>query len=50
MAKGADQNHVSLGFWMFAMFVMAIPFVNVVMIVIWAFVARTSPARIISGH
>ena len=45
MAKGADKNHVSLGFWMFAMFVMAIPCVNVVMIIIRAFVGENESRK-----
>lgn len=45
MTKGADKNHVSLGFWMFAMFVMAIPCVNVVMIIIWAFAGENESRK-----
>ena len=45
MAKGADKNHVSLGFRMFAMFVMAIPCVNVVMIIIWSFAGENESRK-----
>lgn len=45
MTKGADKNHVSLGFWMFAMFVMAVPCVNVVMIIIWAFAGENESRK-----
>ena len=32
-----DKNYVSIWFWLLAMVVMAIPCVNVVMILVWAF-------------
>jgi heme/copper-type cytochrome/quinol oxidase subunit 2 len=32
-----DRNYVSIRFWMFAMLVMAIPFVGWIMIFVWAF-------------
>ena len=38
MAKGGNKNFVSFWFWMFALFVTAIPCVGVIMILIWAFV------------
>jgi hypothetical protein len=31
-----DQNYVSVWFWFFAIFVMALPCINVVMILVWA--------------
>ena len=37
MAKGSDRNYVSVWFWLLAMIVMAIPLVNIVMAIIWAF-------------
>ncbi len=37
MAKGNDKNHVSVWFWMFAMFVTALPCVGIIMIIVWAF-------------
>ena len=38
MAKRTDKNHVSVWFWMFALFVTALPCVGFVMVVVWAFV------------
>jgi len=38
MAKGKDKNHVSFWFWMFALFVAALPCVGVIMVVVWAMV------------
>ena len=35
-----DKNYVSLGFWMLAMLVMAIPCVGWIMIIVWAFVGE----------
>ncbi|MBA4149277.1 MAG: hypothetical protein H0X66_14275 [Verrucomicrobia bacterium] len=32
-----DKNYVSIWFWLLAMIVMALPCINVVMILIWAF-------------
>ena len=37
MAKGSDRNYVSIWFWLLAMIVMAIPVVNVIMAIVWAF-------------
>jgi len=37
MANGNDKNYVSVGFWMLALFVMAIPCVGWAMILVWAF-------------
>jgi len=34
---GNDRNYVSIWFWILAMVVMAIPCVNVVMVIVWAF-------------
>ena len=33
-----DKNYVSVGFWMFALFVMTIPVINLIMVIVWAFV------------
>lgn len=38
MAKRSDKNHVSVLFWMFMIFVMALPCVGFIMIFVWAFV------------
>lgn len=37
MAKKADKNHTSFGFWMFALFIMAMPCIGMIMIIVWAF-------------
>lgn len=37
-------SRVSFGKWMVVLFVMAIPIVNVVMILVWAFGSRTNPS------
>jgi RsiW-degrading membrane proteinase PrsW (M82 family) len=36
MANG-NKNYVSIWFWILAMIVMALPCINVIMIVVWAF-------------
>jgi uncharacterized membrane protein YqjE len=38
MAKGNDKNYVSFWFWMFVLFIAALPCIGFIMIVIWAFV------------
>jgi heme/copper-type cytochrome/quinol oxidase subunit 2 len=38
MAKRSDKNHVSVLFWMFMLFVMALPCVGFIVIFVWAFV------------
>ena len=37
MARGRDKNFVSIGFWVVSMLVMAIPLVNIIMTLVWAF-------------
>lgn len=37
MASGKNKNYVSFWFWLFAIFVMAIPCVGIIMTVVWAF-------------
>jgi len=37
MDNQQDRNYVSIGFWMLALFLMAIPCVGWVMIFVWAF-------------
>ena len=37
MAKGRDKNFVSIWFWLLSMLVMALPLVNIIMTLIWAF-------------
>ena len=38
MAKEKDKNYVSVWFWMFAMFVVALPCIGFFMVIIWALV------------
>ncbi len=38
MAKRSDKNYVSVWFWMFAMFVTALPCIGFIMVIVWAFV------------
>ena len=44
MPKG-DKNYVSFWFWMFALFVVALPCVGVVMIVVWALVGENESRK-----
>jgi amino acid transporter len=37
MSNRGDRNYVSVGFWILAFIVMAIPFVNIIMAFVWAF-------------
>ncbi|MFA5189982.1 MAG: hypothetical protein WC740_04605 [Verrucomicrobiia bacterium] len=45
MAKGNDKNYISFWFWMFAMFIMALPCVGFIMIIIWAFVGNNETRK-----
>lgn len=45
MAKGSDKNSVSFGFWMFALFVTALPCIGAVMVVVWAFVGENETRK-----
>ncbi len=38
MANGKNKNYVSFWFWLFALFIMALPCIGMVMIIVWAFV------------
>ena len=38
MAAGKNKNYVSVWFWMFALFIMALPCVGFIMVIVWAFV------------
>ena len=38
MANGKNKNYVSFGFWMFALFVTALPCIGIIMVIVWAFV------------
>ncbi len=37
MATGKNRNYVSFWFWMFALFVSALPCVGIIMALVWAF-------------
>lgn len=45
MAKGRDRQSVSMWFWLFSMIVMAIPLVNIVMTLIWAFTGENESRK-----
>jgi hypothetical protein len=45
MAKGSDKNHVSIWFWIGSMIVMAIPLVNLVMVLVWAFMGENESRK-----
>jgi hypothetical protein len=45
MAKGGNKNTVSVWFWMFAIFVMALPCIGMIMIVVWAFVGENESRK-----
>jgi antibiotic biosynthesis monooxygenase (ABM) superfamily enzyme len=45
MAKGKNKDHVSFWFWMFALFVMALPCIGFVMIIVWAFVGENETRK-----
>ncbi len=36
MSKGGDKNYVSVWFWMFALFITALPCVGLLMVLYWA--------------
>jgi len=45
MAKGKNKDHVSFWFWLFAMFVMALPCVGFIMIIVWACVGENESRK-----
>jgi len=45
MSKGKDKNYVSFWFWMFALFVTALPCVGIVMVIVWAFVGENESRK-----
>ena len=45
MPKNKDHNTVSFWFWMFALFVMAIPCLGFVMIIVWAFAGENASRK-----
>jgi hypothetical protein len=45
MERERDKNHVSVGFWILSIVVMAIPLVNVIMTLIWAFTGENESRK-----
>ena len=45
MNQEEDKNYVSMGFWMLALFVVAIPCVGWIMIIVWAFVGENESRK-----
>jgi uncharacterized membrane protein YqjE len=45
MEQEHDKNYVSLGFWMLAMLVMALPCIGWVMIIVWAFAGENESRK-----
>ena len=45
MPKGNDKNYISFWFWMFALFVAALPCIGLVMIIVWAFVGENESRK-----
>jgi hypothetical protein len=43
--KGKDKNFVSFWFWMFALFVVALPCIGFVMVIVWAFVGENETRK-----
>jgi hypothetical protein len=40
-----DKNYVSFWFWMFALFVVALPCIGIVMIVVWALIGENESRK-----
>ncbi len=45
MEKERDKNYVSVGFWFLSMVVMAVPLVNVIMTLVWAFTGENETRK-----
>jgi len=45
MAKGKNKDYVSFWFWMFALFVAALPCVGWIMIIVWACVGENQTRK-----
>jgi hypothetical protein len=45
MANGKNRNYVSFWFWMFALFIMALPGIGIIMIIVWAFVGENESRK-----
>ncbi len=43
--NGKNKNYVSVWFWMFAIFVMALPCIGFIMVIIWAFVGENESRK-----
>jgi hypothetical protein len=45
MAKGKNKDYVSFWFWMFALFIAALPCVGWIMIIVWACVGENQTRK-----
>jgi predicted PurR-regulated permease PerM len=45
MAQGKDKNSVSVGFWMFALFLTVLPCIGFIMVLVWAFVGENETRK-----
>jgi hypothetical protein len=45
MAKGKNKDHVSFWFWLFALFIAALPCIGWIMIIVWAFVGENQSRK-----
>jgi hypothetical protein len=45
MANSKSSNTASVGFWMFALFVTALPCIGVIMVVYWAFAGENETRK-----
>ena len=45
MSNDRDRNYVSFWFWMFALFIAALPCVGIVMVFVWAFVGENESRK-----
>jgi hypothetical protein len=45
MTREYDRNYVSFRFWMFALFITALPCIGWIMIIIWAFLGDNSSRK-----
>jgi hypothetical protein len=45
MSKNEDSNYVSVGSWMWMMFVTALPVIGVIMILVWAFTGENESRK-----
>ncbi len=45
IAKARNKNVTSIWFWLFSMFVLIIPLVNIIMTVVWAFTGENESRK-----